>query len=368
MTSSHAFRPDWASAPGETIADLLAERDLSVDDFARFMGFMRDEAMDLLEGRATISVGIARRLEQALGASVEFWMSRDYQYREDISRLHEAEQSWLRDLPIGDMIRFGWLSPTPHPSNEAAACLRFFGVPSIASWRQVYGGLEQMAAFRTSRAFDSRPASVAVWLRRGEIEAEQIDTEPWDPNRFEESLSGLRSLTRRHDPSHFIPELQKRCAESGVAVAAVRAPTGCRASGAVRFLTPSKALVQLSFRYLSDDQFWFTFFHEAGHLLLHRDSISFLESLRGDRCGLLEDADSLSDVEEEEANEFAARTLIPPEFQVTLENLPPDPRAVIRFSLRLGVSPGIVVGQLQHLGSIAPSRFNGLKRRYRWED
>lgn len=367
MTNSHAFRPDWASAPGETIADLLAERDLSIDDFARLMDCTQEEARNLLEGRATISIGIARRLEKALGASVEFWISRDYQFREDISRLHKAEQDWLRELPIGDMIRFGWLSP-PHPSNEAAACLGFFGVSSIAAWRQAYGGLQHMAAFRASRAFDSRPASVATWLRLGEIEAEQIETKPWDPVQFEKSLSALRYLTRRHDPGRFIPELRERCAETGVAVAVVRAPTGCRASGAVRFLTPSKALVQLSFRYLSDDQFWFTFFHEAGHLLLHRERIALLEARRGDRCGLLEGADPLSAAEEQEANEFAASTLIPPEFRMGLENVPLDPRAVIRFSVQLGVSPGVVVGQLQHLGRIAPSRLSRLKRRYRWED
>ncbi len=368
MTSSHAFRPNWASAPGETIEDLLAERDLSTDDFTRLMDCTQEEARNLLDGRATISIRIARRLEHTLGASVEFWMSRDYQYREDISRLHEAGENWLRELPIGDMIKFGWLSPTPHPSNEPAACLSFFGVSSIASWRQAYGGLQHMASFKTTRAFDSRPGAVAAWLRRGEVEAGRIETNPWDSSGFNDSLSELRSLTRRRDPGHFIPELQKRCAEAGVAVVVVRAPTGCRASGAVRFLTPNKALVQLSFRYLSDDQFWFTFFHEAGHLLLHRERIAGLEARRGDRYGLLEGADPLSAAEEQEANDFAARTLIPSEFRVALENLPRDPRAVIRFSVRLGVSPGIVVGQLQHLGRIGPSRLNRLKRRYRWDD
>ena len=368
MTSRQAFRPEWASAPGETIADLLADQRLSVDDFARLMEYTPEEVRDLLEGRTSISVRIARRLAQTLGASVEFWMSRDYQYREDISRLHNAERDWLRDLPIGDMIRFGWLSPTPLPADETRACLAFFGVPSISAWRQVYGGLEHMAAFRTSRAFDSRPGSVAAWVRRGEVEAEQIETKPWDPRQFEASLEAVRHLTKRRDPRHFIPELQQCCAEAGVAVTVVRAPAGCRASGAVRFLTPSKALVQLSFRYLSDDQFWFTFFHEAGHLLLHRERISYLESLRGDSCGLLEGADPLSEEEEQQANEFAVRTLIPLEFRVGLENLRADPRAVIRFSVQVGVSPGIVVGQLQHLGRIAPNRLNMLKRRYRWDD
>ena len=368
MASSQAFQPGWASAPGETIADLLAGRDLSIEDFANLIDETPEAVTSLLEGRATISIGIARRLEQVLGSSVEFWMSRDYQYREDISRLHEAEQDWLRDLPIGDMIRFGWLSPTPHPSDEAAACLSFFGVPSLASWRRAYGGLEQMAAFRTARAFDSRPGAVAAWLRRGEVEAEEIETKPWDAADFKDCLSDLRSLTRRHDPDHFIPELRERCAETGVAIVVVRAPAGCRASGAVRFLTPDKAMVQLSFRYLSDDQFWFTFFHEAGHLLLHRERIALLEALRGDRCGLLEETDPLSDAEEQEASDFAAGVLVPPAFQAGLESVPLDSRSVIKFSARLGVSPGIVVGQLQHLGRIAPSRLNRLKRRYQWED
>ena len=368
MTSNHAFLPEWASSPGETITDLLAEKNLSFDDFARLTSLTPDEVRGLLEGRSTISIGLARRLKDLLGASVEFWMSRDYQYREDISRLHAIEQSWLRELPIGDMIRFGWLTPTPHPSVEVAACLRFFGVSSIASWRKAYGGLQKMAAFRTSRTFDSQAASVAVWLRRAELEADQIETKPWDQSGFEASLSEIRALTNRHDPGHFISELQRQCAECGVAVVVVRAPTGCRASGAVRFLTPNRALLQLSFRYLSDDQFWFTFFHEAAHLLLHRDRISFLESLRGDRCGLLEGADPLSAVEEQEANDFAARILIPPEFQEEMSTLQPDWRAIVRFAVRVGVSPGIVVGQLQHLRRVEPSQLNTLKRRFRWDD
>ena len=129
MTNRHAFRPDWASAPGETIADVLAERSLSIDDFARLMEYTPEEARDLLEGRATISIGIARRLEQALGAPVEFWMSRDYQYRQNVARLHVADQEWLRELPIGDMIKFGWLSPVPHPQKKQSHASIFLTFP-----------------------------------------------------------------------------------------------------------------------------------------------------------------------------------------------------------------------------------------------
>ena len=93
-----------------------------------------------------------------------------------------------------------------------------------------------------------------------------------------------------------------------------------------------------------------------------------MESLRGDRYGIVEGADNLTEFEEEEANSFAARTLIPADFQVELTSLPINQRAVIRLAVRLGVSPGIVVGQLQHLDRIGHEQLNGLKRRYRWQE
>ncbi len=357
MLSTQEFSPSWASAPGDTISDVLRERSLSETEFAQQMGHTPDDVQDLLQGRATITLAVARRLERVIGASVEFWMSRDYQYRQDIARLNATNEEWITELPVGDMIKFGWLGPVPHPTDEVAACLRFFGVPSVSAWREAYAGLHQMAAFRTSPSLDSRPASVAAWLRRGEIEAGEIECDPWDPKRFQESILHIRSLTREKNPDRFIPKLQKYCAESGVAVAIVRYPSGCRASGATRFLSRDKALLLLSFRYLTDDHFWFTFFHEAGHLLLH-----------GEKAFFLEGADMPSTTEEDEANEFAASTLIPSEFKRELLALRADAIKVIRFARRVGVSPGIVVGQLQHLGRIRHDQLNRLKRRYRWED
>jgi HTH-type transcriptional regulator/antitoxin HigA len=320
------------------------------------MGQTLEEAANLLQGRATITIRVARRLERVLGASVEFWMSRDFQYREDTSRLHAVDEGWLAELPLGDMIRFGWLKPIPHPSDEMSACLRFFNVPNVQAWRQEYEKVSEMVAFRTSPSFDSRPAAVAAWLRQGEIESEAIDCHQWDPRRFEVALSEIRSLTRQKNPDRFVPELRKLCADVGVAVAIVRAPNGCRASGATRFVSPKKALLLLSFRHLSDDQFWFTFFHEAGHLLLH-----------GERGFFLEGFDAPMTKEEEEANQFAARTLVPREYHQKLLNLPLDGRKVIRFAHAIGVSPGIVVGQLQHFGRIKHRQLNNLKRRFTWD-
>jgi HTH-type transcriptional regulator/antitoxin HigA len=356
MLSTDEFRPNWSSAPGDTIADLLRERHLSLIDFARRIGQTPDAVTGLLEGRATITIGIARKLEEVLGASVEFWMSRDFQYRRDVSRLHQIDEEWLAELPVGDMIKFGWLRPSPRPAEEMTACLRFFGVPNVSAWRRAYADLQAMVAFRTSRSFESRLAAVAAWLRQGEIVGEAINCRQWNAKRFEESLLQIRPLTRQKDPERFMPDLQEHCASSGVAVAVVRAPNGCRASGATRFVSENRALLLLSFRYRSDDQFWFTFFHEAGHLVLHGGKGFFLEGMEGP-----------GSTEEQEANEFAERILIPIEFRKQALNLPLNHREVLRFARRLGISPGILVGQLQHYGRIGQDQLNGLKRRFTWD-
>lgn len=358
MSRATDFSPNWTSAPGDTINDILHEKGMSLRDFADRIGQTLEQTAELVQGRATITLRIARQLEQVLGASVEFWMSRDFQYREDVARLRVPDERWLRELPVGDMIKLGWIKPVPGPAEEVAACLRFFNVPSISAWRDTYSDVLSMTVFRTSPSFDSRPASVAAWLREGEIEAAAINCEQWNARGFEAALPAIRPLTREKDPDRFIPRLKEICAGTGVAVVVVRGPNGCRASGAARFLPRDKALIQLSFRYLSDDQFWFTFFHEAGHLLLHGHRKLFVDGL-----------DGVAEKEENEANQFAENVLIPLEFQASLFRLrSSNYREVIRFAQRIGISPGIVVGQLQHHGKVARDRLNTLKRRFQWRD
>lgn len=358
MADTQEFTPLWVSPPGDTIADALKERRLSLAEFARQLGQPIETVDALLAGRLAITIGTARRLQQILGASVEFWITRDSQFREDVAKREASEATaWLSELPIADMVRFRWLNPPPGPADEYAACLRFFDVPDVRTWRELYAGVNNAVSYRTSRSLDSRPGSVAAWLRRGRIEASQINCAPWSPETFRETLTAIRALTREKNPRRFVPALRDCCADSGVAVVIVRPPAGCRASGATQFLNDNRALLILSSRYLTDDQFWFTFFHEAGHLLIH-----------GNREVILEGLSAENHIQEEQASEFAAAILVPEHFQQPFLHLTADSRQVIRFARRLGISPGLAVGQLQHRGILRQNQLNGLKRRFVWTE
>jgi Zn-dependent peptidase ImmA (M78 family)/plasmid maintenance system antidote protein VapI len=365
MTEKVSLEPDWVSPPGETVAAILNELGVGLTEFASRVRRSAEEVDCLLHGETVIGEELAERLAEVLGSSASFWKKRDQCYRRDLQRLTERASSpdavaWLSELPLKDMKKLGWIRADGEKARAAVACMQFFGVAGVIDWRRTYAEPIRTPAFRSSAAFASNPGAVAAWLRQGEILASEIDCNQWDPTKFREELYELRAMTREEDPDKFVPELIRRCAACGVAVVVLRAPGGCRASGAARFLVPARPMILLSGRHLTDDHFWFTFYHEAGHLLLHGHTIVFVDTLPGD--------DGLSGKEEEQANQFASDLLIPQEHQAELLRLTADKIAVMRFARKIGVSRGIVVGQLQYRKVIPLNYLNRLKYRFRWSD
>jgi len=357
MTNGGAFLPNWTSTPGSTIFDILHEKNLSLSGFAQSMNCDQNFISDLLNGYLIITEEVAVKLERNLGGSADFWLTRESQYREDLHRLSEINQTqWLRNFPFKEATDFGWLRES---KNKLTSCLEFFNVPDLPTWEKKYHSIFSTTAFRKSEAFDTSSEAVTAWLRRGEIIGNSIECNVWDSTLFKNKLLEIKSFTRIKRPKDFIPKLKAACAECGVSLVIERTPSGCPISGATKFLTPDHPMILLSFRYRSDDHFWFTFFHEAGHLILHKDHDLFLET---------EDPNENKSKEEDEADDFSFNVLIPQNLQSKLRTLPLDKRNIIRFASMAGISPGILVGQLQHMGRIKYGHHNGFKRHYAWED
>lgn len=356
--ANDTFQPNWFSIPGDTINDLLKERRISVETFADKIGMTVLFVKSLINGNEDITTDVANKLSNVLGASVDFWLRREFQYREDLIRLERVnEATWFNLLPIKDMVKFGWIKA--EYSKNVQAILQYFGVRSINEWHFKYQAEMAQVSFRTSTKHKQQPGAVAAWLRQGEIQTGTLECKDWNAKFFKQSLSEIKKLTRIKDPGEFLPKLIEICAECGVALAIERTPEGCPASGVTKFLNPKRALIMLSFRYLTDDQFWFTFFHEAGHLLLHGKNCVFVEEMSKDR---------LISEEEKEANDFAAEQLVPSEMRTSMMFVSVyNAKKVIGFAAAMGVSPGIIIGQLQHVGKIPHNKFNYYKRRYSWD-
>lgn len=226
----------------------------------------------------------------------------------------------------------------------------YVGIPESAAellFQVIAGRAERAAVIVTTNR-------LIAWLRKGEIEAQRIRCEPFDASKFRKALQHIRLLTTKN-PEFFVPELISLCAACGVAVVFVPELPKARVSGATRWLSPKKALIQLSLRYKTDDHLWFTFFHEAGHILRHNKKNIFLEG------------DNSENDEEQEANQFASNILIPPAEFVRFRTGGRHSKALIEeFALSIGIAPGIVVGRLQHEEVLPLSHCNDLKQRFAW--
>ncbi len=359
-TSYQDFAPRWASPPGDTISEALADREMDAADLGEALGISEASTGDLLDGSMTLTIRLAEDLAILLGGTAEFWMTRDCQYRDDIARLES--DAWAQSLPLKEMARLGWIEKSRHWREQLENCLTFFGVDDLQAWNLEYGGLAGSSRFRASPTFAASYGAVAAWMRRGEVLAGEIESAPWSPERFRSQLEDIRRLTWRKDPAVFLPRLIELCAEAGVAVAVLPAPKGCPVSGVARFLDDSTAMILLSARHLSDDHFWFTFFHEAGHLLLHDRSVIYIDDLDS------QPASRARADEEAEANDFASDSLVDLQRLAELAEAPLSYRAITAFAKRSGVAPGIVVGQLQHRhgDKVGFHQYNKVKRRYRW--
>lgn len=350
---------DWISPPGHTIADLLEERNWTQAQLADRLGVSRKHVSELITGKATISEANAIRLARVLGSTVGFWLNREAGYRAALADLHANEQlrnevSWLDELPISHMRKAGWIESHRDKVQTVSECLRFFGVGSVDAWRSWSNGLGQ-TAYRMSESANKAFGSIAAWLRFGEIQAHTLECEDYSKDVFKKNLESLRTLTLESDPRVFVPDMQVLCAEAGVAVVFAPTPRGCPASGATRWLAPNKALLMLSLRYKTNDHLWFTFFHEAAHILLHRKKLMFLENTKNG-----------NGKEEAEANQFASDLLIPSEHFELLRTLANNKAEVSQFASKMGIPPGIVVGRMQHEGILHHSQLNDLKVKYTW--
>ena len=355
------FRPDWASPPGDTLAELLDEHSMTQTELADRLGVTLKHVNRVVKGAASISAELALGLEKVFGAPASFWMTREAHYQADKARQEQRAAfagalDWARRFPLQELRERGLIPQRAQGAELVEALLGFLGIAHPSQWQEPH------VAYRKSQKFESDIYALAAWLREAERDAAAIECEPYDEDAFLGVLQNARSLTRR-EPEDWWPELQRLCATAGVAVVVIPAYHGAKANGATRWLAHDKALIQLSLRYRWEDIFWFSFFHEAGHVVLHRKKVRFADEIEEEV--FIEDVAAASDPRERrleaQADRFAARTLIPPPHDRRLATLRLS--EVQAFAQMLDVAPAIVVGRMQHEGLLEYKHGNDLRRR-----
>ncbi|SPD73985.1 Addiction module antidote protein, HigA family [uncultured Desulfobacterium sp.] len=358
---ANQYIPDSVSPPGETLQETLEALGMSQADLAERTGHTPKMINEIIKGKAPITPRMSIELERVLDIPASFWNNRERDYRENLARREEHARleehvKWLDSIPVSDMVKWGWIKGFKEKVPQLQEALRFFGIASPDQWQAVTESLGRQVAYRKSNAFTVDNGALMAWLRKGQLDAKQIHCKDYDEKTFRATLNSVRNLTVE-PPEVFQQKLPEMCSACGVAVVFVPELPKTRVSGATRWLTASKALIQLSLRYKSDDHLWFSFFHEAGHIIKHGRKDIFIEG-----------SDiSMDDNKEEEANRFAAECLIPlSEYNRLVGNAPYSKAKIRELAAQLCIAPGIVVGRLQHDGLLPVTHCNDLKKRFKW--
>ncbi len=353
------FNPDYSMPPGTILEDILSNRGIKKIDLADRCGMSEKHMSQITNGKASISPETAIQLETVLGISAITWTNLESHYRLFLAKQEakanlRVHANWIKKFPVNDMAANGLIARVTDGVDWAREILRFFGVASIEAWESRFKKMAE-AHYRDSVVFKSDPISVATWLRLGEKIAEGIDTEPYNREKFQESLKNIRQLTKE-SPQKFEPLMREHCRKAGVALIFVPGLSKSRLCGATRWLQPKKALIMLSLRYHWEDIFWFTFYHESAHILNHNKKERFINDA-GDK-----------NERETEADTFAARFLIPDaQYRAFTSQGSFSRLDILKFAQQMGIAPGIIVGRLQHDKLIDYKWHNKLRRRFTLE-
>ena len=358
--------PLSATHPGETVREYLDFHGWSRRELARRTDLTPKTISEICSGKAPISPNTALALERVFRRPAHFWLNLQRHYNEVMARRQESINAvdwskWAETFPLKEMRRLNF--SLPQGRSDADTLLAFFAVSSPASWRSVWTSTS--VAYRQTRRFQTSEESIAAWIRETELVASTLEVAPFDERRLLASIAPLRRLTRR-GVDEALDLIQQQCASAGLAVVMVPALPQTGISGCARWLGDGRALIGLTLRYKTDDQLWFTFFHELAHVLLHRRKRKFVVDNAATDFG-----DRIVDPEmralESEANHFAADTLIPP--QSLTDFLRRDTftnESIHDFAEYVGVGPSIVVGRLQYEGILEKHQGNALKQRLSW--
>jgi len=330
------------SCPGDTIQETIDEIGMSQAELAERLGRSIPKLNELIKGKAPITKETATKLEYVLGVPASFWLNLERAYQDELLAIDQIEYleqciEWLKSFPVLLMKKMGLLPNTNEKPLLVESLLKFFRVASPVQWSSLYTNNE--LAFKIDLNHTAEPQAISVWLRLGELQADKLQTAEFDKKLIRERFDEIQALCY-HNPENWMELLQKICSECGIALVYTPCISKAPIYGATRWIrNSSKPLIQIADRQKDYNAFWFSFYHELAHILLHGKKEIFIDGL---------DNLNIDGEKEKQADDFAARMLLSEKERNELfRNSDFPAELILSFSRKYKKNPSIIVSQLQ---------------------
>ena len=344
---ANQYKPDLVFHPATTLKEKLGEMGMSIKEFALRTGKPEQTIIAVLKEERSLTPEMAILFENITQIPAKFWINKQARYNEYRARKKQEEAideaiEWAREFPYPQMAKYNWVPPTRQIKEKTINMLNYFGIASHRAWEGLYLETDLKVAAYTSLKQTHEPHAISAWLRQGELQAKQIDAPDYDAKKLKSNIPSMRKLMVGQ-PVDFFKQLQNLCLEAGIVLLFTPKLPKVPLSGSTRWLN-NKPLIQLTARYKKNDSFWFTFFHELGHVLLHGKKYISLENV---------DFEAADPVKEKEAHQFAIKhTFTHEQEKEVLENKIITEQDVIDYAEKFDTHPAMIIGRLQHDGHI----------------
>ena len=342
--------------PGQYVEELIEEYNVTQKEFAERLGVSAKTISKLVNAEESISKETACKLAKLSGVSMQTWLNLQNVYDVKVAEIaEERELEEGSEKEICELIDFkyfkekGYVPDKRYSLKEKIVELRkILGVASLENLTS----FNHLVSYRNTRKFTTKSiVNSNIMLELASKKARDTTTIKLNRRKLERRLPALRKLTRQ-DPEIFPQRLYDILLDCGVVLVGLPALPNANLNGATKKFSNGSALLLLTDRNKASDIFWFSLFHEIGHILENDfssdegNSESYLRS-------------------EEQADQFAKDFLIRPEdYQAFVEKGNFNKTDILRFSEEIDIHPSVVLGRLQNEGILGFDRFRELKENY----
>jgi HTH-type transcriptional regulator / antitoxin HigA len=328
--------------PGEFVRDELDARGWTQTDLAVILNKPLPAVNEIIAGKKAITPETAKALGDAFGMSPEFWLNLENAYRLSLAEPSDANVAKRASLysvaPIKDLVRRKWIQSSRDAAVLERNLLQFYMAASVAD---IQG---RKVAARKSSSYAETSLAEWAWYCRAFQMAKAIRVSRYsEPAMRTDGLAELHRLTTSEQEIARVPRI---LAEFGIRFVVVERLPRMQVDGVAFWLGDDEPAIAMTMRADRIDGFWFTLVHEIAHVLDHDDPGLDTKLVGKDR----QPTDNKPECERK-ADEFAGEFLIPKrEIESFIARVRPlySKVRINQFANRIGVHPGIVVGQLQH--------------------
>lgn len=359
--------------PGQYLLEEIEKAGMSQKELAIRTGSTEKHISTVVNGAKPISTAFAKKLGYALEQSPDYWLKLQAKYDMEVLKFNEEKGITPQEQEIFKILKdvydymlkknlSKYIETVKAVSQKVIQLREVLNISNLEDIPKIGYNAAYRAQVRKNSKVD--PYVLFAWQRVCELQAEKarekLDIAEFDKNKLLENIPTIKTLiaTESDRINYVLKELTLLFAKCGIIFCVVHHFKGAPVQGFIKQTDDNKVLLCLTIRGGAADRFWFTLFHEIGHIVNGDLNVRFV------------DFDSVSNEMEEKADKFAVDTLIPAELfdNFVKSRLYDRWEYIERCAEKANVPPIIVLGRLRKEEYLLWSDFTEHNVMYKWAE